>query len=272
MEIYADVLFFINLISTYVMIDLTGRIVKNKPKKMRIIAGAVFGAMLSVFTFLSKDFSGVFKVINAVFVPVIAFWRKGHKVIFELIFFSLLSLVMSVVFAFIASYGNSKTVNIENGVVYFDIPALKFIVIFAAAYLIIRIGDNILKRRKIYIKHIITITHNKKSVTLTALCDSGNMLKEPITGRDVIVCEWDSVKGIFNNVGYEEFINGIEENKLWFIPYHSLGRKNALIAAFLADSAVIENEKRCIGKVFVAITNEKLTTSNEYNALTGASL
>ena len=272
MEIYADVLFFINFISTYVMVDLTGRIAKNKPKQLRIIMSAAAGAILSVFMFLGNNFWVLLKIINAIFVPVIAFWRKGHNVIFEIIFFFVMSLIVSVLFAFLASYKISDNINIKNGIIYFDIPIFRFIMIFAISYFLVFIADNILKRRKVYIKHIITITHNQKSVLLTALCDSGNMLKEPVTGRDVIVCEWESVKGLFDGINYEEFINDIEKYRLWLIPYHSLGRKNAYIEAFLADRADIENEKRCIGKVFVAVTDEKLSASGEYNALVGVSL
>lgn len=272
MEIYADVLFFINLVSTYVIVDLTGRIIKNKPKLSRKIISAIIGAFLSVIAFCSDNISGFLRIINAVAVPVTAFGYRRYETHIEVIIFSLMSFIVSGIFAFIVSINNSGVVEIKNGILYFDIPGLKFIIFFALAYLVILICDNLLKRRKIYIKHTITISHNGKSAIVTALSDSGNLLKEPITGKDVIVCEWESIKGLFNDISYEEFINKIDEHKLWLVPYSSLGNKDATIFAFLADNISIAEKKKCIGKAFVAVTNEKLTSSNEYNALTGASL
>lgn len=272
MKIYADVLFFINFVSTYILVDLTARITHHIPRLRRRILSAVIGAVFAVIGFSAGEYSGLFKIAAAIIVPIAAFSIRGSDTVRQIMVFSLISIAMGAVFALINSVNGSQTVIMRGGTMYFDIPVMRFLMIFAASYFVITLSMWFIKRRKYQNRHDIVITLHDKTASLTALSDSGNVLKEPVTGKDVIIAEWDKIKNLFDNVEYMELKRETDKYKLWLVPYHSLGNTGGLIYAFLADDITIADEKRCIGKTFVGITNEKLSARDEYNALMGASL
>lgn len=272
MKIYADVLFLINFISTYILVDLTARITHQIPTLKRRVLSALAGALIAVISFCTGEYSGLFKLVSILAVTVIAFSLRGFDTLRQMVVFAVISLVMSAVFAVINSFNGSQTVVMRNGIMYFNIPIMQFIIIFAAAYFAISISLWFIKRRKYANRHDLVITLKDKSVCITALVDSGNVLKEPVTGKDVIIAEWDKIRSLFGNVEYKELKRETDKYKLWLVPYHSLGNTGGLIYAFLADDIHIADEKRCIGKIFIGITNEKLSAKDEYNALMGASL
>ena len=270
MKIYADVLFFINFISSYILLDLTARITRCRPRMLRLIAVAAFGAGLSVIAFCSGEYAGAVKLLSAAALPVAVFGFRGADTVRQVIVFSLLSVVMAGIFAFLS--GSSQTIVMRGGIMYFDLSVMRFLMVFAISYIIISLSVWIIKRRK-YVKcRRLAITLNDKTARVTALVDSGNVLKEPVTGKDVIIVEWEKIRLLFDGIEYAQFKRETDKYKLWLVPYHSLGNTGGLIYAFLADDISVTDEKRRVGKQFIGITNEKLSSKNEYNAIMGASL
>ena len=118
-----------------------------------------------------------------------------------------------------------------------------------------------------------SVTHNDKTVTVTALFDSGNLLKEPVTGKYVSILEWDYVKKLFGaEYEFSDIENHAEEMKLWVIPFNSLGNSSGMLFAFLADNITIPEEKKIIDKTFIGIYGGVLSKNNEYHALINAGL
>jgi stage II sporulation protein GA (sporulation sigma-E factor processing peptidase) len=118
------------------------------------------------------------------------------------------------------------------------------------------------------------------------MIDTGNMLKEPITGNSVIVVERNSLydvipKEILNNIedilggNFEKIPDEIKEQyipKLKIIPFSSLGKENGMIIGLKAEKVEIINnddthEER--KNIIVGIYNKSLTKRGEYNALIG---
>ena len=270
MKIYADILFFINFISSYILLDLTARITHCRPRLLRLIITAVIGAFLAVIGFCGGEYAGVVRIFSALLLPVCAFGFRGADTVRQVILFSLLSAVIAGIFAFLSD--SSQTIAVRNGIMYFDLSAIRFLAVFAISYIIISLSIWFIKRRR-YVKcRRLAITLKDKTVRVTAIVDSGNVLKEPITGKDVIIVEWDKIRRLFDDIEYADFKRGTEKYKLWLVPYHSLGNTGGLICAFLADDISVTDEKRRIGKIFVGVTNEKLSAKDEYNAIMGASV
>ena len=120
------------------------------------------------------------------------------------------------------------------------------------------------------------------------MIDSGNILKEPITGTPVIVVESTLLeealpREILNNL--EKIIGGDlegikEETKkeyltrLKLIPYSSLGKQNGMLVGIKPEYIEIENEEQIkkIENVIIGIYNKSLTKKGEYRALVGIEL
>lgn len=134
----------------------------------------------------------------------------------------------------------------------------------------------------------IKIKLNNEEIKTKAMIDSGNMLKEPITGTPVIVVESTLLEGaipheILKNL--EQIIGGdfnkIDEEikkeymtKLKLIPYSSLGKQNGMLLGIKPDFIEIQKEENFekIDNVIIGIYNKSLTRKGEYRALLGIEL
>lgn len=125
---------------------------------------------------------------------------------------------------------------------------------------------------------------NNKIVKTTAMIDTGNCLKEPITNIPVIVLENTLLdecipKQILNNL--EKIIGGdfegipqeIKEtyiSKLKLIPYSSLGKQNGMLLGIKPEYVkIITEEYNKKINVIIGIYNKSLTKRGEYRALIG---
>ena len=143
-------------------------------------------------------------------------------------------------------------------------------------------------KRKFNTKDItykIEIRINEKEIKTNALIDTGNMLKEPITGTPVIIVEkvllYDCMpKEILNNL--EEIIGGDFEkipkhiqtkyiSKLKLIPFSSLGKENGILLGIKPEEVVVtkDEEKITYTNIIIGIYNKSLTKNGEYQSLMG---
>ena len=122
-----------------------------------------------------------------------------------------------------------------------------------------------------------------KIVKIKAMLDTGNQLKEPITGTPVIIVEKEKLYGllpesILNHT--DEIIGGDwsenEENisyraRFHIIPFSSIGKQNGMLLGFKVDEVkVITDIEEIINqKVIVCLYNQKLSKTNAYSALIG---
>ena len=134
----------------------------------------------------------------------------------------------------------------------------------------------------------VKIKLNEKEITLNAMVDTGNMLKEPITGNPVVVVEkvvlYDLMpKEILNNI--EAILGGdfekIPENikneyisKLKIIPFSSLGKQNGMLVGIKPEKLEVINEQSVEEREnsIIGIYDKSLTKRGEYNALIGIDL
>ena len=126
----------------------------------------------------------------------------------------------------------------------------------------------------------ISIIFEDGNVDVNAIIDTGNFLKEPLTGKPVIIVEKDVLKkaipaNILENM--EEIINGereIEEkymSKIRLIPFSALGTENGLLLGIKPENFYINYQGKITenNKVIVGVYNKKLSRNNKYNALVG---
>ena len=124
-----------------------------------------------------------------------------------------------------------------------------------------------------------SIVFEKGKVDINAIIDTGNFLKEPITGKPVIIVEKDVLKNVIPAdilENSQDIINGkkIEDKymaKIRLIPFSALGTENGLLLGIKPDNFYINYQGKISEnkKVIVGIYNKKLSRNNKYNALVG---
>jgi stage II sporulation protein GA (sporulation sigma-E factor processing peptidase) len=135
----------------------------------------------------------------------------------------------------------------------------------------------------------VKIAFDNRKIDLSALIDTGNSLKDPLTNIPVMVVEFKAleellpieIKSIFEN-SREDDLNCITttiSKSKWFsrfrlIPFSSLGKENGMLLGFKPDYVEIgeDEEKKDIKNVIVGIYNRSLSRNEKYKALLGPDL
>lgn len=175
----------------------------------------------------------------------------------------------------------------KNGLFLGTYPLKTVILSAIVAFLIILIAFKIVKNKfsKKDMYKEIKILIEGKEIKLKAMLDTGNLLKEPISGKPVIVvehtCLYDVIsKEILNNL--EKILGGDFENiseevknkyitRLKFIPFSSLGKQNGILVGIAPEFIEIleEGSVKKIKDIIIGIYNKSLTKDGKYRALMG---
>ena len=153
-------------------------------------------------------------------------------------------------------------------------------------FVLINIVFKIVKRRikKEDMNCEIIIIFNKRSVKVNSMIDTGNMLKDPISKKNVAIVE----KDIISKILPYEIINNLENilkgkiiesepnvdkymSSLKIIPFSSIGNDHGLILAFKPDEVYVKYDEQIEKKsnLLIGIYDRKLFVHNQYNAIVG---
>lgn len=278
MVIYADVIFFVNFISTYIILYVIGRIVNTvQVRKRRIVIAALIGGVFAAVMFCNEFsvwISCLLRVASVFLMLAIAFFTQKKQIVNQFIWFTLITGIMVSSMIFLSSIvGRFVNVIIKDGILYFDVPPKIFTIALGISFLLMIFFVKVFKNRKNKKYYIMNVTHNNKTISVSALFDSGNLLKEPITGKCVNILEWEQAQKLFDvECQFDDIVNHAEDMKLWVIPFNSLGNSSGVMFAFLADKIILPEKKKTIDKTFIGLYGSKLSKNEEYHALLNAGL
>ncbi len=294
MTIYIDVVLMENLMMNFIILLATGLILKEKIKTIRLLFASLLGAIYSVVSYLSilEIYSSmILKIILSIVIIYVAFNPQTMKKMWkDLLIFYLTSFVFGGAAFALIYIVKPQEILMKNGLFLGTYPLKTILLGAIIAFVIIMTAFTVVKT-KITKKDMfceIEIELNGKKVKTTAMIDTGNLLKEPITNTPVIVVEhtllYDCIpKEILNHL--DELLGGdfnsvseeVKEEyiaKLKCIPFSSLGKQNGMLLGIRANSIKIRDEEKQEKKenVIVGIYNKSLTKRGEYRALIGIEL
>lgn len=277
-----------------IILYATSIILKLKPKFFRILISSVIGSIYSIILYITemKIYSSIIsKIILSIIMTYVAFNPQNVKKMWkQILIFYLTSFVFGGVALYLIYFLKPQDILMKNGM-YVGKNILKIILLGGiVAFVVIKISLKIIKT-KISSKDMycnIKIKLNEKEVETTAMLDTGNLVKEPITNTPVIIVESSLLyemlpKEILNNL--EEVLNGnlsdipeeIQEkyiSKMRCIPFKSLGKENGMLLGIRADEIEVikEDENKIIKNAIIGIYDKSLTKRGEYRALVGIDL
>lgn len=243
--LYADVLFFVNFSMDFISVWAASRLASGRGNLLRMCLAAAVGAVYGVFAVI-LGFSGAVSYISAAAVSILmslaAFGFSGSilATLRQSVVIWAAGALLGGIMTFVMSRMNSTAT--ESSPVPFSAAVGAS---FAALYLIVRIV-----KRTVFVKTVkISVFVGKKSVSFDALCDSGNLLCDPISGTPVITVSEKTVAPViidFSTVLAGDFsdFSGVSHN-IRFIP-HKTATGSSVAAAFLPDRVTItvKNKKR----------------------------
>jgi stage II sporulation protein GA (sporulation sigma-E factor processing peptidase) len=290
--VYLDIILIENICMNYIILLATGLIVKNKINGIRIFLSSTLGgiyAITSYTTNLAIYSNIIMKIILSIAMIYLAFKPQNIKTMLkQLVIFYLTSFAFGGCAFALLYFIKPQNILMKNGVYIGTYPLKIAILGGIVGFIIINISFKIIKQRinKKTMFCDIEIYLKEKEINVHALVDTGNLLREPITGNSVIVVEKEKLYNLISNRildNVEEIMygkNNLENidseyiSKLRLIPFSSLGTPNGMLIGIQVDKIVIhfEEEKINATNVIVGIYNKSLTKNNQYNALVGLDL
>ncbi len=270
--VYADMLFLVNFIINMMLLKVMCIFMKYHTKLLRVIIASGVGGIYAVCMFypqLKMLYILPFKIgISVIMIFIVIPKCSIVKLIkclaiFYLTSFSFAGIMLSLIY--ITNFTQSDVPFIRNGVFYFDISIYTLIISSIIVYALLWLTSAVFNKNKLLGIRKLKIGLGQKECVLSALCDTGNLLTDPISQMPVIIADKKSIMPLFP-AGIPDITNGcLSGAKVRVIPYSSLGAKDAIMTGFVPDR--VELDGKSAHGVIVGISEEALCDNDEYNAL-----
>lgn len=280
--VYIDTLFFLNLAVDYLLLLLTARLVGVYRSRGWLAFGAAVGALLAVVLYfpLIPVLPGLLLRGGACLLTVLAAFGKQPRRRFVHVcgtFVLLTMLLAGAVFAI--TLGKAGEI-LQNGVLYLDISGAAMLIAFTAMYLLSGLVMGKGKAQTGQSRKDILVEMASRRVRFRALCDSGNLLRDPISGRRVMLVQSPVAAQLFDGPGAallqnlqdqspEELLPQLRrccKTAFWLLPVHTVNRESMLIV-FRPEKIWIED--KVTDEYLLGLSPSTLEISGDCQALIG---
>lgn len=259
-EVYADLLFLINFSMDYLCLYICVRILRRKMRLGRMLLAASIGGIYSVaslFLTTSAPLSLLIDVGISLIMCSIVFSDKGRKFSSTLLcLFLFVGISMMTGGCMTAIFNLLNRLDLPLGDIEADgISTYLFAALAAIAGMISLGSGELISRRSAVKECLLTVTVDKKTLTLRALADSGNLVKDALSGKAVILIDRTELSKITSLADFDNFAKGIAPDAqkikgLRLIPINTASGRGMLVAAFAdkltAEIATRKNEQLSI--------------------------
>ena len=275
--VYIDLFFLINFSMDFLGLFLAAKLLERSKRLLRLALAAIFGgiyACVALISPLNACIPTVSFVIDAVACVVMSFiavferktWRGAFS--FALVFGAvsiLLGGAMTALFYAFNRLGLDKAFG--NGEAQSDGLSVYIFAIFAAiSGFTALIGGRFLKRKALRQSGRLELRYCGRSETLECMCDSGNLLREPISQLPCILVELEALNKLFSKsfceavrCGNFEKIPLSEAGRVRMIPIQSAAGE-ALLVGFRLDDIRLDMGKGAVSvDAYVAFSTEKIS-------------
>ena len=270
--VYIDLYFMINFGMDFLCFFLTGRLLSLRISLARCILASAIGALYactSLFVPLGALASVALDMLVCALISAVAFLRKGelrHLPAYALVYTAvslLLGGVMTALFYVFNRLGIDKMLGSEQ-----DTDGLSvwlFLILALIGGLGAALGGKQIAKRSARKNCRVEIAYGSASRTLLALCDSGNLLREPISNKPCIIAELGVLRDILPRDIFEAVVHKNSAllrpesaRRLRVIPTRTVDGAG-MMYAFRMDSVRVDmGEGFREVEVFVALCEERL--------------
>ncbi len=254
MTVYVDGVFLLNFLVDFLLLLAAGRLCGFSVKTGRAAVGGLLGGLYAAvcllpgFTFLGNV---LWRAVSLGAMAVIAYG------------YSLSALRRGLVFVFLCLALGGAVMGIGKGGILGIVCAAGILCLLCCIGFRGRLGGTT------YIP--VELNYAGNHLALTALQDTGNTLRDPVTGQQVLVIGADAAQKL-TGLTQDQLKSPVESvgeiPGLRLIPYHSVGSCGFLLAMRLQGVKIGSWQ----GSTLVAFAPEGLSREGAYQALTGGAL
>lgn len=254
--VYADILVAVNLICDYFLLKTTSFLAKEKVKVLRILLSAVIGGISSLWIFLPRQ-SIIANILFRLFVSsVMIFSAFGFKSLKRFLRLNVLHFLINFGFAgamwaFYYIFKPNGMV-VFNSVMYFDVSAVFLTVFSVLGYVAVTLISALIKKNaSLAERYVLDIYIDEKKLSITAISDSGNSLKDVFGISEIIIVEKKVI---------DKFKSKCVSSRFRAVPCNTVSGET-LLDGWRFDKAVIHIDKKT--KEFInpilAVSKSKLS-------------
>ena len=248
-ELYIDVLFLVNFMMDYILLLVTRRILKCSVTHGRICLGALLGAFLTCLVIaLPIPYASVKFILFHCFVNVVMI-KAGLKIKWDRSFFK----------AYVLLYVSGFLVGgvFEYLHQYMRVGSLFFALAIVCYYAALGIWNLLSRMARLHQYRCRAVLYKgTRSCEVQAVIDTGNSLRDSLTGRPVSIVDADVWGQLYDGEGMR------------YIPYHSIGRKEGVMPAVVLDRLYVDRMGgQWIEKPMVAAAKENIAADGAYKMI-----
>lgn len=291
MTVYLDLIWLLNVLIDFVLLQMTAFLVKAELKKWRLLAGT-FLASIFIFVLFIPDFRWMYqplgKFLYSILIVLVVFGYRRFRYFVQVLtaFYFVAFMIGGGMLALHyllqpstaawTSVFSSAGVSVHSIGWFFVLLAFPFVAIFSRRRLIA------VKSKQIRGKEIVTfeVRVDHRLLRGKGLVDSGNLLHDPITRTPVMIIEAAAFQnelppGLYEAVAKDDFsvdsfgLKSPWERRIRLIPYRGAGGKNAFFLAFKPDHVIVNDGKRkeSCPNIYVALSGKPLSREGEFVAI-----
>ena len=245
-ELYIDVFVLVNFMMDYVILSFSKKVLRCPATRRTICLGALTGAVLTSFI---------------VVIPI------PYRFVKFILFHGLTNFVMIktglringktlIIKAYIVMYICSFLIGgiFTSTAQYLRGSGLFFLTAFLSYSLAVKVWDYISKMKRCEKEECIVLLRNgENEIKVKALIDTGNRLKDSLTGKPVSIISKEIVMELGRDIAAKD---------IRYIPYHTIGRKEGVMPIFSPDYMCLYLEEEIwIEKPLVAVSEESFCES-----------
>ena len=281
--IYADTLFFLNALVDYLLLLAAARLAGEPLRRWRFALGAALGGGYAVAIFLPRlGFLAhpLCRIASAALMLLLAY-GGSRRLLRQGVLFVALTCAFGGGVVAIGLLGGTG-LSLGGGVVYSALDLKVVLLSAAVCYGVLTLVFQRLARHSAASGELVDIKLHLRgrSVSLTALIDTGNTLADPISGRPVMVAEGERVSALFPReyrpspadlrdpaAALTHLGTGEWRVRFRLLPYRSVGVERGLLLAVRVDGLELDGQGR--GPVLVALSPTPVSDGGGYQALIG---
>lgn len=263
--VYADLLFLIDFSMDFLTFFILSRVLKQKIKVIRMCSASAMGGLYSVLSLgihIDRWLSLIFDLFVCFVMCMTAFLERSPNKFRKMPLYTALYFVISAMLGGImtAFYSllNRSTPEIEAGRESLSLWVFGIVALFSG--LTTLLGSSLLGTTSRSKFGTLTVKMGTRSITLEGMSDSGNLLKDPIGGKGVIVVDREKASLLVPKLSsgkLTELPLNIKRS-VRMIPIRTASGEG-LLTAFIPDEVTLsyDGETRKID-VLVALSGNKL--------------
>lgn len=286
MTLYVDIIFLENIFMNSIILLATGVILKAPIRILRNLIASTIGSIYAIIIYVSniEIYSNFFlKLVLSFAIIYVAFKPANIKSFLKyVVIFYLTSFTFGGVAFALLYFVSPQDILLQDGVLIGTYPMKIILAGGILGFIIITISFKNIKGRlnKKDMFCNITLNSSNKKTKITAIIDTGNFLRDPITKIPVIVVEKDKLNELLPEIILDNVTNiingknvelGEYASKIRAIPFKSLGKENGLLLGIKMDEVEVEYQDTNyqIKNVIIGIYNGTLSRNGKYSGLIG---